>query len=109
MNLFNDLYRPDKQGAWMSDHQGLHAGMDLHDWKQFIHRACSVIAMDENPERRLFKAWRLRAKATKTAGCWGVDTFIARRIGGLIASAEYGIANRVNVRLVQLSLWEAQQ
>lgn len=110
MNYFSDLYAQDKRyGRWMTPRQGLSAGMDLHDWKQFITRACKVIGCDPDPERRLRKAQRLHRKAVKVMGCWGAENFLGWSIGGLIRECEYDTANRVNVRLVQLSLWEAQR
>lgn len=107
MNLFSDLYRPDKQGAWQSQRQGLHAGIDLHDWKQFVSRAVMVIETDPDPERRLHKAQRLHDKATRTAGNWCIEGFIRLRIGGLIVRAEEEIAHRG--QLVQLQLWQEAQ
>lgn len=109
MNLFSDLYVPHGCGDWMTPRQGLSAGMDLHDWKQFIVRAISVIRLDEDAERRIFKAQRLMAKARKVAGCWGAEYFLWR-IGNVIHEAQDEISNRANVRLVQLSYFtEAQQ
>lgn len=108
MNCFTDLYSPDKcYGRWMTPRQGLSAGMDLHDWKQFIVRACKVISTDPDPERRLRKAQRLYARALRVEGNWGAGAFLGHSIGGLIRECEYDIANRVNVRLVQLFFWEA--
>lgn len=109
MNNFTDLYSPDKRyGKWMSEHQGLSIGMDLHDWKQFVTRACQVIRTDPDPERRLHKTQRLKQKAIRVGGNWGEDYFLMRSVNVLIAECQHEIRNRVNVRLVQLSLWEAQ-
>lgn len=105
MNLFNDLYVARGWGDWMSDHQGLSQGMDLLDWMRFIARACAVIRMDADPERRIRKAKRLHCKAMKVIGEGWMVSKTPYLIHQVIQEAEFDIEQRTNARMQQLSLW----
>lgn len=105
MNLFNDLYQPRGWGDWMTPHQGLSDGMDLLDWMRFVARACSVIELDTDPERRIRKAKRLHCKAMKVVNGGWVISRTPSLLGQIIAEAEWEIEQRTPARLNQLSLW----
>jgi hypothetical protein len=103
--MFEDLYKPRGWGDWMSDHQGLSRGMDLLDWMRFINRACDVIRMDRDAERRIWKAKRLHCKAMKVMGQHRSVSKTPYRIQQIIQEAELEIEARQSARLQQLSLW----
>src|SRR5688500_5845779 len=83
--LFSDLYEPRGWGDWMSQHQGLSEGMDLLDWMRFVSRDASVIRMDTDPERRIWKAKRLHKKAMKVTDEGWIVSRTPALIGQIIA------------------------
>lgn len=105
MNLFKDLYEPRGWGDWLTPRQGLSKGMDLLDWMRFIRRACEVIRMDADAERRINKAKRLHRKAMKVVGEGWMVSRTPYQIQQVIQEAEFDIEARASARLQQLSLW----